>query len=85
MARFRKLPVVIDAFHLGTDPMPDWFMDEVSRDHVILRLDQSIDIRTLEGWLHGTEGDWIIRGIHQEIYPCKPDIFVATYSEVTDD
>ena len=36
-------------------------------------------IRTLEGDMHLTEGDWIIRGVKGEYYPCKPDIFEATY------
>ena len=36
-------------------------------------------IPTLEGLMVGTEGDWIIRGVKGELYPCKPDIFEATY------
>ena len=40
-------------------------------------------IKTLEGDMRGDVGDWIIRGIQGEFYPCKPDIFVATYDEVT--
>lgn len=39
-------------------------------------------IPTLEGLMVGTEGDWIIRGVQGEIYPCKPDIFEATYEPV---
>lgn len=38
-------------------------------------------IRTLEGDMRATPGDWIIRGVQGEIYPCKPDIFEATYEE----
>ena len=41
-------------------------------------------ITTLEGELTAQPGDWIIRGIHGEIYPCKPDIFQATYWDPTD-
>lgn len=39
-------------------------------------------IPTLEGLMLGVEGDWIIRGVKGELYPCKPDIFAATYEEV---
>lgn len=38
-----------------------------------------LHIPTLEGLMLGTEGDWIIRGVQGELYPCKPDIFEATY------
>ena len=39
-------------------------------------------IPTLEGLMIGTEGDWIIKGVKGELYPCKPDIFEATYEKV---
>lgn len=39
-------------------------------------------IRTLEGTIYASPGDWIIRGVAGEIYPCKPDIFAKTYEEV---
>jgi hypothetical protein len=42
-----------------------------------------VDIETLEGMMHGTEGDWIIKGVQGEFYPCKPDIFAATYEPVS--
>ena len=38
-----------------------------------------IFIRTLEGEMTATQGDWIIKGVKGEFYPCKPDIFAATY------
>ncbi|MEU0761592.1 hypothetical protein ABZ351_18195 [Streptomyces microflavus] len=41
-----------------------------------------LDIRTLEGVMRASEGDWIIRGVQGEHYPCKPDIFAATYDAV---
>ena len=41
--------------------------------------DLGIDIPTLEGTMHANPGDWIIRGVKGELYPCKPDIFEATY------
>lgn len=39
----------------------------------------TLEIRTLEGTMTASEGDWIIRGVKGELYPCKPDIFEATY------
>lgn len=39
-------------------------------------------IPTLEGLMIATEGDWVIRGVKGELYPCKPDIFAATYEPV---
>lgn len=39
-------------------------------------------VRTLEGTMAANPGDWIIRGVKGEFYPCKPDIFEATYDEV---
>lgn len=41
-------------------------------------------IATLEGFHHANVGDWIIRGVQGEFYPCKPDIFEATYEHETD-
>lgn len=42
----------------------------------------ALDIPTLEGLMHADAGDWIITGIKGERYPCKPDIFAATYEPV---
>jgi len=39
----------------------------------------------LEGLMLATEGDWVIKGVKGEFYPCKPDIFTATYDDVADD
>ena len=44
--------------------------------------DRPMDIETLEGVMHANPGDWIITGISGEQYPCKPDIFEATYERV---
>lgn len=47
-------------------------------------IDHHINIRTLEGVMRCNPGDWLIRGINGELYPCKPDIFAATYETVDD-
>ena len=41
--------------------------------------DNEVDIPTLEGTMHASVGDYIITGVRGEQYPCKPDIFEATY------
>ena len=68
--KYRKKPVVIEA--------TQWFKDG---DHPAVRLshDGYGAIDTLEGCHVVTPGDWIITGIKGEHYPCKPDIFAATY------
>ena len=42
---------------------------------------EEIRINTLEGTMSASPGDWIIRGVQGEFYPCKPDIFAATYED----
>lgn len=88
--RYQKKPVVVEAFQLGIDYIPDWFMDAVSANEVILHgtssgfyraNDTNADIHTLEGWHHANYGDYVIRGVKGEIYACKPDIFIMTYEE----
>lgn len=91
MAKYRKKPVVIEAFKFYADPMPDWFMDKVSSNEVTLmncdynkyHIEEAYcEIKTLEGTMRGNGGDFIIKGIHGELYPCKSDIFEATYELV---
>jgi len=47
-------------------------------------VDGHMVIRTLEGDMKVSRGDWVIRGVQGEFYPCKPDIFEATYEPVSD-
>lgn len=89
--RYRKKPVVIDAFRLG-DEWPDWWAEKISANEITAhnvdgRLRGGPDyalIKTLEGVMRGENGDWIIRGVKGEVYPCKTDIFEATYEPVDD-
>ncbi|WP_051250491.1 hypothetical protein [Paenibacillus harenae] len=97
MAKYRKKPVVIEAFRYGIDEWPDWFHDKHIADE-IKTFRNSLDrgpfhhskdiyckINTLEGTMRGYYGDYIIKGVKDEIYPCKPDIFEATYELVGQD
>jgi len=81
--KFRKKPVVIEAIRWvagvngpSTEEIGRWCggVYNVNRDVMI--------IPTLEGDHAATRGDWIIRGVKGEFYPCKPDIFEATYEAV---
>lgn len=80
---YRKKPIVVDAFRLGVDYIPDWFMDKVTTNEIQLHQDYDFKtwatIKTLEGNMTADFGDYIIQGVKGEIYPCKPDIFDETY------
>lgn len=82
MAKFRKKPVVIEAVRHGRSLSPaDLHAFLGSFDGV--RIDgEDLVISTLEGEMRASRGDWIIKGIKGEFYPCKPDIFDATYEPV---
>lgn len=77
--KYRKKPVEVEAFKFGTDPIPQWFLDKIIDKGVYIGFDCPDEpyyaiIRTLEGPYHASYGDYIIKGIQGELYPCKPDI-----------
>jgi hypothetical protein len=87
MPRFRKRPVEIEAVRLAGDSVSDAVQfvpsDQFAGGGVLPDDGRFfVDIKTLEGTMRAVEGDWIIRGVQGEFYPCKPDIFAATYEEV---
>lgn len=76
MPKFRKKPVVIEAEQYTLDGDLPFIEEDV------LQYDEDSNrqyIKTLEGELTVSDGDWIIKGVQGEFYPCKPDIFEATY------
>jgi hypothetical protein len=76
--KFVKKPIVIEAYRYGIDKPPHWMLNQ---DHITQPSDGSaLTIHTLEGDMIATAGDYIIKGIAGEIYPCKPEIFEASYS-----
>ena len=93
MAKYRKKPVVIDAvryngFDLFGSPngvfseRPDWLDSAVDNYTIFLDdSDKQLKINTLEGTMAISPGDYIIRGVKGEIYPCKSDIFEMSYDE----
>lgn len=87
MSKWRKKPVVIEAFKWTGGPDqtedPEWIVEAIREgkvQFVPLELGgTAMMIETLEGDMLACSGDWVIRGIKGEMYPCKPDIFEATY------
>jgi hypothetical protein len=88
--KFRKKPVVIEAFKWtgGEDQTEDplWFCEAIRRGEVWFKnagtINVALVIHTLEGDHTANQGDFIIKGIQDELYPCKPDIFDATYERI---
>jgi hypothetical protein len=82
--KYRKKPVVIEAtqwFKMGDHPMVYEVMgnDEEINGWLVMTPTGRYAIKTLEGRITVSEGDWIITGVKGEHYPCKPDIFEMTY------
>jgi len=83
--KFRKKPVEVNAVRVtkewfdGNHPNPIHIKDRRVITHPLRHV---VEIETLEGKMIANEGDWIITGVKGEVYPCKPDIFMATYEPV---
>lgn len=82
--KYRKKPVVIEAFQINKETpvkdAPEWLMKAFdSGDAKINEQGLGVDLKTLEGVMLGSWGDWIIQGVKGEIYSCRDDIFQATY------
>lgn len=79
MPKYRKKPVVIEAVQFQAGCHPSELAADVVAGRVRYPEDGTMIIRTMEGEMLARPGDWIIRGVKGELYPCKPDIFAATY------
>lgn len=83
MDRYRKKPVVIEAMRWepeGDDcggAVVGWLMSRAVDFQIVAG--KAVELPTLEGTMRADPGDWIIKGVKGEFYPCKPDIFEATY------
>lgn len=77
--KYRKKPVVVEAYLPYNGKMPDWFERALCEKTVQERVSGGFDVVTLEGTHYASPGDYIIRGVAGELYPCKPDIFSKTY------
>lgn len=83
MKRYVKKPIAIEAMQLTNESIQDvvdWIHDTDTRAY--WAGENNIVIETLEGDMLAREGDYIIRGVRGEFYPCAKDIFEETYEEV---
>lgn len=81
--RYRKKPVVVRALQFNGFPLevPDEWTPYLGPSMI----EGCLKIETKEGTMRVSKGDWIIEGVQKELYPCKPDIFAATYELEGDD
>ena len=82
--KYRKKPVIIEAFRFGVDDMPNWFLSD---ERVVWGNKEAEKplfciIKTLSGLVTGDYGDYVIKGIDEEIYVCKAEAFLMSYEEV---
>lgn len=83
MPKFRKKPVIVEAYHFthdNKDRVFNFVTCNASADFE--DGDPVLRIQTLEGIMTAYIGDWVIKGVMGEFYPCKSDIFAETYEEV---
>lgn len=87
--KFRKKPIVIEAIQMTPEmrqnfgPFPEWALPHLEGESVEkIANSQRVFVKTLEGRMHVSDGDYLICGVQGEVYPCKPDIFEATYEAV---
>jgi hypothetical protein len=83
MPKFRKIPIVIEAVRFTRHTWEEVVSFTDNTAHTFIEDDIcTCIIPTLEGQHIATEGDWIIKGVNGEFYPCKPYIFIKTYELV---
>ena len=82
--KYRKKPVIIEAFQFGVDNMPSWFLldERVVWGNKEAEKPLFCIIKTLSGLVTGDYGDYVIKGIDGEVYICKAETFVKTHEEV---
>lgn len=84
MAKFSKKPLIVEAFKYGTDIEPQWFADQVGRTVFLSSTPDEGNpyIVTGRGEQIINDGDYVIKGVHGELYPCSAGIFRDTYDAV---
>lgn len=85
--KFRKKPVTVEA-HLFTGKNYDEVREFMELEYLKWKPQRgtavSVYVQTLEGEMEAMPGDWIVKGVKGEFYPCKPDIFDITYEALKD-
>ena len=82
MSYYRKKPVVIEAIEFKDTPDNIAELSEFMQKEIVISYEGEhpvLKIATLEGIMAANKGDYIIKGVNGEFYPCKPDIFEKTY------
>lgn len=85
---YKKIPVSVECFRLGYDKIPKWFQEHIRMNNVsnidsfMEGVNETVKIKTLEGVMNAIQGDYIIKGVKGEIYPCKAEVFKETYQYV---
>ena len=83
MKKYRKKPIVIEAVQWTGDNWDEiYHFTKGCLAYEYPASDSKLSIGTLEGRITASKNDWIIKGVASEFYPCKSDIFEATYEEV---
>lgn len=89
MAKYKKKPVVIEATQWDGEPdlwknreRNKLLIECYEEGNMVIPTDGTLTIKTLEGNHIANIGDYIIKGVKGEFYPCKPDIFEMTYELV---
>jgi len=80
--KYRKKPIIINAIQWRGDNLEDITKFDPFFEGIKEPINMQIIIQTLEGVMKADIGDYIIRGIKDELYPCKPDIFESTYEKI---
>ncbi len=85
--KFRKKPVEIEAVQMPTSEgdltrAPQWLHDAMKAGTVCYITKAAFVVKTLEGEMTGAAGDFVIKGVANELYPCKRQIFIDTYERV---
>ncbi|QMV48500.1 hypothetical protein Goe9_c01970 [Bacillus phage vB_BsuM-Goe9] len=91
MTKFRKKPIEVEAVEfkgwnskqqVEFSDRPEWLNEAIGKEILFFGEPRTLTIKTLEGSMIANKGDFIIKGVKGELYPCKPDIFHKTYEEV---
>ncbi|EGD47070.1 hypothetical protein Cpap_1462 [Ruminiclostridium papyrosolvens DSM 2782] len=86
--KYRKKPVVVEAFNQNQEETPDWFIEAIisgAIKYITVASGIKVLIKTLEGPMLADSNDYIIKGVNGEFYSCKPNVFEKTYEPVTNE
>jgi hypothetical protein len=85
--KFRKIPSVVDAVQLPIEKgkQPDWIMCAITAGNIIL-FESGASMRTRDGSLAiARDGDWIVQGVHGDLYPVTDKVFLLEYDPITEE